>query len=211
MKRFLKSPELPRESNDPVLLDLIYGWGNESWCARGEFLADCINQAVTSRGPILECGSGLSTILIGAIATKRKQKHFALEHLPHWTNRVQKYVDRYRLKSVTVCSTPLTDYGEFDWYDTRRDSMPDSFNLVICDGPPGGTRGGRYGLLPVMKDRLTPGCVILLDDALREEELAIARRWQQEIGATVEPLGVRKLYLRVTVTGGDGGQLQRLG
>ena len=211
MRRFLRSPDIHRESNDPVLLDLIYGWGNRSWCARGEFLADCVNQAVTSRGPILECGSGLSTILIGAIAKKRKQQHFALEHMPQWANRVQKYLDRYRLKSVTLCSTPLTDYGEFDWYDTRRDSMPDSFNLVICDGPPGGTRGGRYGLLPVMKDRLTPGCIILLDDALREEELAIARRWQHEIGATVERLGMTKLYIKVTVTGGADMELQQLG
>ena len=210
MKRFLKSPDIPRGPNDPILLDLIYGWGNESWCARGEFLADCINHAATSRGPILECGSGLSTLLIGAIAKKRNQKHFALEHQPPWAERVQKYLDRYRLESVTLCSTPLTDYGGFDWYDTRRTSMPASFNLVICDGPPGDTRGGRYGLLPVMRDRLTPGCIILLDDAVREEELAIARRWQHEIDATVERLGAGKLYIKVTVAGGAGRRVQLL-
>lgn len=201
MTRFLNSPDILRGPNDPVLLDLIYGWGNESWCARGEFLADCINHAATSRGPILECGSGLSTLLIGAIARKRNHKHFALEHQPRWADRVQKYLDRYRLDSVTLFSTPLTDYGGFDWYDTRRTSLPASFDLVLCDGPPGDTRGGRYGLLPVMRGRLTPGCTILLDDAVREEELAIASRWQREMEATVERLGAGKLYMKVTVTG----------
>ncbi|MBA3584816.1 MAG: class I SAM-dependent methyltransferase [Gemmatimonadetes bacterium] len=209
MKRFLKSPETPREFDDPVLLDLVYGWGNESWCGRGEFLADCINQAITSRGAILECGSGLSTILVGAIAKKRKQKPFALEHLPQWADRVQKCLDRYHVNSVTLCSTPLIDYGGFHWYHTSRESLPGNFGLVICDGPPGGTMGGRYGLVPVMRGRLTPGCIILLDDALRDEELAVARRWEEEIDATVECLGERKPYIRVTVTGRAGRQLQQ--
>jgi hypothetical protein len=43
----------------------------------------------------------------------------------------------------------------------------------VCDGPKGTTRGGRYGLAPVMKDRLAPGCIVLLDDTSREAERAI--------------------------------------
>lgn len=75
-------------------------------------------------------------------------------------------------------SSPLKDYGDFCWYDAPLESMPDSFSLVICDGPPGATKGGRYGLVPFMRDRLRSGCVILLDDAEREEERTIAARWQ---------------------------------
>ena len=36
--------------------------------------------------------------------------------------------------------------------------------------PPGSTRGGRYGLLTVLGERLAPGCTILLDDAGRPDE-----------------------------------------
>jgi hypothetical protein len=54
-------------------------------------------------------------------------------------------------------------------------------------------------LAPVMGDRLKPGCVILLDDASRSEERAIAERWGAELRASYELLGDRKPYLRMTV------------
>jgi hypothetical protein len=77
----------------------------------------------------------------------------------------------------------------------------DSFALVVCDGPPGSTKGGRFGLVPIMRERLEPGCVILLDDASREQELAIARRWEAEIGASFEILDCTKPYIKMTVMG----------
>jgi len=77
--------------------------------------------------------------------------------------------------------------------------MPDSFSLVICDGPPGKTRGGRYGVVPVMKERLKPGCVILLDDTGREEERKLASRWETELGAFLQVRGSEKAYIKMTV------------
>jgi hypothetical protein len=50
-----------------------------------------------------------------------------------------------------------------------------------------------------MGDRLLPGCVILLDDAGRHEERAIAERWGAELRASYEMLGDRKPYARMTV------------
>jgi hypothetical protein len=60
--------------------------------------------------------------------------------------------------------------------------MPDEFSLVVCDGPPGSTKGGRYGLLPVLGGRLPPGSTILLDDAGRPGELELIKRWEAEAG-----------------------------
>ena len=45
--------------------------------------------------------------------------------------------------------------------------------------------GGRYGLVPVMRERFAPGCVILLDDAQRTAERMIAERWARELGASL--------------------------
>jgi hypothetical protein len=70
MRRFLKNPEACIHPENPVVLDLIYGWGNEDWSGHGEYLAGCIHHALASNGPILECGSGLSTILVGAMTKK---------------------------------------------------------------------------------------------------------------------------------------------
>lgn len=201
MKRFLKDPGACTLPGSPVVIDLIFGWGNEGWSALGEYLAACIEHAQTTRGPILECGSGLSTILVGAIAKKRGVHHWALDHTQKWSRKVQRYLNRYELDSVVLCAKPLKDYGDFCWYDPPLASMPDSFSLVICDGPPGSTRGGRYGLVPIMRERLKPGCVILLDDAGREQERAIARRWEAELDAPFETFGSINPYIEMTVVG----------
>ena len=50
-----------------------------------------------------------------------------------------------------------------------------------------------------MKTRLTSGCVILLDDAGREDERAIAARWGSELGIPFHILGSSKPYLKMTL------------
>jgi hypothetical protein len=179
--------------------DLIYGWGNEDWSAREEYLMACVRDALASRGPILECGSGLTTIVVGIIAQRDGKTLWSLEHAPAWAEPVRKYLRRYRLDRVHLCADALKDYAEFSWYDAPLDVMPGSFGLVICDGPPGETRGGRYGLVPIMKARLRPGCIVLLDDAGRIEERAIAKRWEVELPASCETLGTAKPFARMIV------------
>ena len=203
MKRFLRDPEACTHPENPIILDLIYGWGNTYWSGLGEYLTGCIGHALTSRGPILECGSGLSTLLVGAVAKQRGYTHWVLEHMPEWAMEVQRYLEKYYIDSVVLCSKPLKDYGDYCWYEPPLQSMPDSFSLVICDGPPGSsTKGGRYGLVPVMRERLKPGCIILLDDAAREQESAIARRWETELGASSKFLGAIKPYIEMVVIDG---------
>lgn len=199
MKEFMRNPEKFLDSESYVISDLIYGWGNSSWGAAPEYLVSCMQHALVSNGPILECGSGLSTILIGIIARKRGITHWALEHMPVWGERVQKCLNAYQIYSVVLCVKSLKDYDNFSWYDPPLESMPDRFTLVICDGPPGSIRGGRYGLVPIMKERLKPGCVILLDDAAREQEQTIAGKWEAELGASSEILGSKKPYIRLMV------------
>ena len=199
MRRFLEAPGACARPGHPVLLDLIYGWGNEGFSALDDYLAVCVKHAMSSPGPILECGSGLSTILVGAVAKERGQSHWALEHKSEWAARVQRDLTRYQLDSVRLCAKPLKDHGEFCWYDPPLESMPDRFSLVVCDGPPGRTKGGRYGLVPIMRERLQPGCVILLDDAGRDQELAIARSWEAELDASVETPGSARPYIQMTV------------
>lgn len=203
MRRFLRAPDACTQPGNSILTDLIYGWGNAGWSALDEYLAACIGHALTSGGPFLECGSGLTTILVGAIAEKRGIHHWALEHTTEWASKVQSQLKRYKFESVVLCTTPLKDHGDYCWYDAPLELMPTSFSLVVCDGPPGATKGGRYGLVPVMRERLRPGCVIVLDDAGREQELAIARRWEAELDASLELRGSRKAFIEITVGGVD--------
>ena len=196
---FQQNPAACAQSGHPVLRDLIRGWGNEIWSAADEYLAACVQQALVTEGPILECGSGLSTLLVGTVAAKRGLPHWALEHMPEWAAHVQLRLRQCALRSVRVIAAPLKNYGEFSWYDAPLAAMPASFSMVICDGPPAITPGGRYGLVPVMKSRLGPGCTLLLDDAHRQQERTIACHWKVELGAALTLCGAGRAYIRLTL------------
>ena len=201
MRRFQRSPEICTPPGNSVVSDLVYGWGNESWSALDEYLATCIDHALKTNGPILECGSGLSTILVGYIANQRRIEYWALEHSTIWAMKTQSYLDEFNIDSVSLCVKPLADYGNYSWYDAPLESMPDSFALVICDGPPGNTKGGRSGLVSIMSKKLKIGTVILLDDAVRVYEREIAERWMSELGASIQSLGYAKPYIKLTIQG----------
>jgi hypothetical protein len=201
MRRFAADPEAAVASDSTVLAELIAAWGNPGWSAQEEYLRVCISQALKANGPTLECGSGLSTLLLGVVAQRNGFEHWALEHEREWSVRIHRSVARYKLSAVRVHTAPLKHYDGFDWYDPPLAEMPAQFAMVVCDGPPSGTLGGRYGLVPVMREHLQPGCVILLDDAWREDERAVARRWQAELGTTHELVTCKKPYIRMVVTG----------
>jgi len=124
---------------------------------------------------------------------------WSLEHDEFWHRRAQKALDRFRIRSVDLFHAPLTNYGDYSWYGVTGSLLPNSISLVICDGPPSGTPGGRYGAVPFVRDRLQRGAVVLLDDAERAEEQAIATRWAEEFESDVEILGKTKPYARIVV------------
>lgn len=164
-----------------LLSELMTGWSNEGYAANLEYLEEVAKRSVRTKGPILECGSGATTILLGSLCARRQIEVWSLEHSPEWQERVSEALERNGISGVHVCSSPLVEYGEFVWYDPPLTQMPTEFSLVVCDGPPGTTKGGRYGLLPVMGSRLRPGSTILLDDAGRPGEAELIKRWESEV------------------------------
>lgn len=162
------------------LTQLVEGWSNEGYAANLEYLEAVAKHSVNTPGPILECGSGATTILLGILCGQQNIEVWSLENSPEWQERVTNVLASNGISAVHVCASPLIEYAEFVWYDPPLARMPKQFSLVICDGPPGDTKGGRYGLLPVMGDRVPPGSTILLDDAGRPGELELIRKWESE-------------------------------
>src|SRR5207237_8682566 len=70
LRRFQNDPRGSLASGTKVIADLVYGWANKSWSASEDYLVSCSQHAMACHGPILECGSGLTTILVGLIAQK---------------------------------------------------------------------------------------------------------------------------------------------
>jgi hypothetical protein len=114
------------------------GWANEGWSADTSYLEAVCHWASRVRGPILECGSGLTTLLLGVVA---RDQVITLEHMPEWKDRVQ-LVARKHSVPVNVVNAPIVDYVGFHWYSVPK-SLPGNIELVICDGPPSDVLGGR--------------------------------------------------------------------
>jgi hypothetical protein len=169
-----------------ALAELREGWGNEGYSAELDYLEEVARRAAATEGPVLECGSGITTILTALLAGRRGVEVWALEHLPAWKSRVDAVLRQHRITRVNLCLAPLYDYGSFLWYDPPLDRMPKDFRLVVCDGPPSTTFGGRYGLLPVLGARLVNGAVILFDDAAAPSADETLRRWMSEARVSVE-------------------------
>ncbi len=198
LSRFRRLPDFDHPSRD-IISSLVYGWDNESWSAQHEFLAAVLRHCDSADGPILECGSGLSTVLLGLVAQRRGNTVWSLEHEPFWAERVAAALDRHGVTSVRLCRCDLRSYGAYTWYAPPLERMPSGFGLVVCDGPPGDTPGGRYGMLPIMKTRLARRCVILLDDVQRPAEREVAERWAQELQAPYRVVGREKPFAVIEV------------
>jgi hypothetical protein len=169
-----------------MLQTLSLGWGNDGYAANIDYLQEVAKNATTTEGPILECGSGLTTLLLGLLAGRRGVAICSLEHSQEWQQRISALLTENQISNVEVLRSPLRDYGDFSWYDPPLQNLPDHFRLVVCDGPPGTTKGGRYGLLPVFGERLPRGSVIVLDDAGRPGEVELVNHWRNEVDLAVE-------------------------
>jgi hypothetical protein len=168
---------------DPGLIaQLRFGWGNDRFSAPAPFLERVAKRARNTGGPILECGSGCSTLFLGLLAGTRGVEVWSLEHDLDWLRATAGRLRQFHVPGVRLLHAPLRSRGTFEWYAPPAEaSLPSRFTLVVCDGPPGlTTHGGRYGLLPVLGDRFPPGTEVLLDDAARPEEQAVLERWSAE-------------------------------
>jgi hypothetical protein len=161
-------------------------WGNVGYSAETPFLTEVL--ARVRKGPrasVLECGSGISTILTGLALSPGTGNVWALENDVGWFQRVAHVIQKYQIRNVQLIHARLQSYGDYSWYAPPLARMP-KFNLVICDGPTETTAGGRYGVLSVMKAHLADDAVVLLDDAHTATGHGVLARWQDEGRARVE-------------------------
>jgi hypothetical protein len=165
-----------------VLAELERAWGEDGYRAVGGYLEEVARFATEARGPVLEIGSGLTTLILGALVARRGIPVWTLEHHPEFFGQTEETLKTLGLTNVHLTLSPLRDYGEFCWYDPPLDALPRDFSLVVADGPPGDVKGGRFGLFPILRSHFAPGVVVLLDDAERPREKAVLEKWESEYG-----------------------------
>ena len=171
----------------PQLLDeLGRGWGDDGFRARGGYLEEVARWATAVQSPVLEIGSGLTTLVLATLVGRRGVPVWTLEHDAEFFRNTEAKLKRCNLSNVHLTLAPLRDYGDFCWYDPPLEALPRDFGLVVADGPPGDVKGGRFGLLPVLRSHFAPGVIILLDDAERVQEKAVLRKWMSDYGVSYE-------------------------
>jgi hypothetical protein len=200
-KQFARNPYKCTDPGSVTLSRLVYGWGNSSWSAQPEYLSACITKALTCNGAILECGSGLTTILVGYIAMMRNINLVSLEHDRDWARRVEGSIAEHSITLTTIVCSDLKDYNLFSWYDISAGLIPSGIGLVVCDGPPGHTKGGRIGLLPLISERLREDSIILFDDSSRIGEKSVLDSWIGDFCVSVTTHGLIKEYAEINFIG----------
>lgn len=136
-----------------------------------------------ARTRIVECGSGMSTVVLARLLRERGDGALvALEHDGHWAALVEEQLRREDLGAIAgVHYAPLG--GEPPWYDLHdSDRLPDAVDLLVVDGPPAfdpghGTR--RAPALPWFSDRLVVGATVILDDIDRDGEREVLSLWER--------------------------------
>lgn len=137
------------------LLELIDVWGNP-WTPPADMLVMAYEIAKTITGPILECGSGLSTLFLGASGNSVT----SLEHDKKWFDLMSGYVSKCDLSNVTILNCPI----ENGFYNANIGE--DKYSMVFVDGPPrkvSGGSGDRSKIVDLVN--VSDDCVWIVDDA----------------------------------------------
>lgn len=159
-------------------------WGNPS-AADPTLLMEVWERTKESRC-VLECGTGLTTLVIaGALSRRGGGQYLSIDHDNYWASTTRRKMARAKVDPVGVSHSPLADFGTHDWYSVSLEAIARlAPTVIVCDGPPREVRGGRYGLIPCLAPVLEE-CTILLDDANRQGEQDIIKRWEAEFSVEV--------------------------
>ena len=140
------------KETDRDIVVLKKAYGNERYISTEEILLSLILFSRQIKGDILECGCGLSTIVMAA--ANPENTIYALEQEVTYALWVQSLIDCYSLKNVKILQTPVVD----GWYKIPK-GLPD-FDMVYCDGP----RGERSKMYDAVSDKVKKNAIMVFDD-----------------------------------------------
>jgi hypothetical protein len=139
-------------------LELYNVWGN-TWAMSPEGLYTCSLLAGKSQGPILDCGSGLSSLVLAA---STDQVVHSLEQSPDWAARIERLAKEHELDNLHIHCLPLAQQGKWTWY---AEPPIENYALAVCDGPAGDDKRG--GLFDLMRNEVA-SALIIVDDITRK-------------------------------------------
>lgn len=187
-----------------------------SWVASPDFLA-VLSALIQEHQPmtIFEAGGGTTTLISAYSLQQLGRGHaYAVDHQPEFADQTRHQIEQHGLSDyATVIHAPLVSIDingtTWQWYDLSHIEAIPEIDLLIVDGPPqfdNPSDMARYPALPLMKNKLNANSLILMDDADRENEQAISKRWEQEF-----PLKLIRYYEKAWADIDKGAKVYRYG
>jgi hypothetical protein len=193
-----------RRLREEPLRGLLDGVELGTW-ALGPRSIDTLVSTVRQVRPdaVLEFGSGSSTVALAwavrdVWGADRGARLLSIEQDAGQVERTRGLLERAGLaREAVVVHAPLADQ-EVEGTPTTCYGMPDAataelggreVGLVVIDGP-AGPPGIRFGTLPLARRYIGAKATFVLDDALRDGELEIARRWSALPGVRVQGIAL---------------------
>lgn len=164
-------------------------WPTPGGWALGAGALNFLVQEVNRRdfNTVVELGPGASSVVLGRLPGLDL---YGLEHDERFkglveANLAQHGHDGNRIVLAPLQPTPLGN-RTVSWYDRAAlADLPDSIDVLVVDGPPNWQgAGNRAPAWPLLKDRMAPGSIVLVDDTHRPDERAMALSWSGD-GLTV--------------------------
>lgn len=156
----------------------------ERWSAAPDFLKIISDYCLEKKPQIIvECSSGTSSLVLAQCCQLNQIGHvYSLENGEDFVAQTIQQLDDFLLSEYCdVIHAPLQDVqlnsDNFQWY--ALDNLPAvEIDMLVIDGPPGFLqKHSRYPALPMLNEVLGKHCAVFLDDAVREDEQELVRRW----------------------------------
>jgi len=152
-----------------------------SWKADVGFLRHIVREIAELRpAHVVELGAGASTLIAArALALHGGGRLTSFDQHDGFVQATRNWLADHGL-TADLRHAPLAVEREDwpgRWYDI--DSLPERIDLLIIDGPPWAVHPMVRGAADSLFSRLSPGAVVLLDDAARPGERLVARRWRK--------------------------------
>jgi predicted O-methyltransferase YrrM len=157
------------------------------WAIEPDFGQLIARELTRSPTVVVECGSGVTTQLIGAwLHSNQHGMLYSLEHDSHFAQETRNRLQQMGVADrVHVIDAPLfeqdTGSARVAWYAPAAiEKLPAAIDLLVVDGPPDTSPLARWPAIPRLHDRLKEEAVVLVDDGRDRSARLIAARWVQE-------------------------------
>lgn len=152
-----------------------------SWKADTYLLGRVVDMIEEKRpATVVELGSGATSLVIAkALSLHGGGKLYSFDQHRPFISDMNRWLADYDLVADFTYA-PLAhrdDRWPGLWYSLPQ--VPEKIDLLLIDGPPWAVHPSVRGMAELLFDRISPGGIVMLDDAARPGERYVGRRWRR--------------------------------